>query len=136
MAEEPMDMDTLIEKALSGEPMRPVPLTLHRRVAERVRIAALRERERTRFRYSMATLAVGFLGIVGAAGLLISITNLDVVLNSGIAGGKGQYDYYATSMALTWEDYSGAYSLGLSVLLAFGTVILGIIPLRRYLPSL
>jgi len=128
-------IEAIIDTALRAEPLRPVPLTLHRRVEERIRIAALLEQEKVRFRYSMATLAIAVLGSLALAGLVLSVTNLSDVLMHGVAGGKGQYDSYATSMMQSWSAYRGAYSLLLSIVLAGGTVLLGIIPLRRFITS-
>ena len=95
----------------------------------------LLEQERTRFRYSMATLAVAFLGALCLAALAVSLTNLSDLIVHGVSGGKGQYDSLATSMWQSWSGYRGAYSLLLSMLLAGGTVLLGLIPLRRYRSS-
>ena len=129
------DLDAVIEAALCDEPMRPVPLALHRRVEERVRIAALYERERTRFRASMAALGVAFLAAVCAAVLVVVFTNLSVFLAHGVPGVRGQYDYYATSVQMTWSAYSGAYSLLLTIVVAGGTLLLGLIPLRRHMST-
>ncbi len=115
--------------------MLKAPPTLHRRVVERVRFAAMREQEETRFRYTMATLAVGFLAIIAAGVFLVLFTNLGVLMSYGVSGGKGLYDYYSTSMQLSWSAYRGAYSLLLSLAGALGAVALGIIPLRKYLAS-
>ena len=79
----------------------------------------------------MATLAVAFLASLAMAGMVVSFTNLDVLLNHGVPGGKGQYDYYATSMLLSCTGYSGSYSLVVSILGAAGALILGLIPLSK-----
>ena len=121
MYDTPQDeIDMAIEAALGNERMLVTPITLHRRVMERVRFAAMRERERVRFRFCMTSLAVALLGALATAFLVIAVTNLNVYLHYGVAGGKGQYDYLATSLALQWTSYSGAYSLVLSLLLACG----------------
>jgi len=130
-----IDIDAAIETALRGERFRRAPFTLRRRVEERVRIVALREREQHRFRRSMAVLAVGFLGaLILVAGVVLS-SNLEVLVRHGLAGGKGQYDYLTTSMTLFWTDYRGAYSLLWSLLAAAGTLLLGLIPLRGHRSS-
>ncbi len=130
-----VDIDAMIEQALSSETLRPAPLTLHRRVTERVRIASLLEQERSRFRYSMAILTAAFLGVFVLAGLLVSYTTLSELISYGISGGRGQIDAYATSMLLSWAGYSGAYSLLLSIMGASIAVVLGLISLRKYLWS-
>jgi hypothetical protein len=70
-----------------------------------------------------------------AAVVLVSFNNFYLLISHGVDGGKGQYDYYASAMELSWAGYSGAYSLLSSILIALGTVCLGLIPLRRYMSS-
>jgi len=128
-------IEAAIEAALSGERLLPTPITLHRRVVQRLRIAAMRELEQSRFRYSMAGLAVAALAVLIATAVAVSVNNFSLLISHGVDGGKGQYDYYATAMELSWAGYSGAYSLLSSLLIALGTVCLGLIPLRRYMNS-
>ncbi len=130
-----LDIDALIEEVLLSDSMVPAPPTLQRRVEERVRIAAMRAHERARFRYSMLTLTGAFVGALAAAGLLVSFTNLDVVISHGVSGYKGQLDYYTGAMRLSAMDYRGTYSLVLSLIGAGSTVALGLIPLGKYLRS-
>jgi hypothetical protein len=129
----PEDLDMRIEEALKGDRFLHAPDTFHRRVEERIRIAALSDREKTRFRYSLISLAAAFLAVLAVAGLAVFFTNFGGIMTRGVAGGKGQYDYYATSMIFSWTAYSGAWSLILSLLAAGGTMLLGLIPLRHFL---
>lgn len=128
----PIDIDAAIEAALSGEPMRTAPETLHRRVEERLRIVRLKDQEQSRFRYTMSTMAVGFLVVLAMTGLIVSVTNFYVLILHGVSGGKGQYDAYATSWLISASGYSGAYSLLSSLLLGLGTFIVALIPLWKY----
>jgi uncharacterized membrane protein YbjE (DUF340 family) len=130
---EKMDLDALIDQALSTEPLLRAPLTLQRGVEERLRIADLRDREKMRFRLSMATLLLALVSALFAAGALLWFTNLSVLAKAGVSGGKGQYDYYATALAQFWHAYQGAYTLVLSVLLAVCTLAMGWRPLRKRL---
>jgi len=100
-------------------------------VEERVRIAALRDKEKARFRYSMASLAFAFVTALGLAAMLITFTNLESFLTNGVSGGKGQYDRFAVYMSRSWSGISGVYLLVTSMALAAGTLLLGLIPLRR-----
>lgn len=129
------EIDRAIDSALIGERMLSAPITLHRRIMERVRYAAMRERERVRFRVCMTSLAVALLAALGIAFLVISVTNLDIYIRHGVDGGKGQYDYLAASLAQRWTVYSGAYSFLLSLLMAGGALLLGLIPLRKMMNS-
>lgn len=126
-----LDMDALIDDALSSERLRPAPITLQRRVEERVRLIALCDHEQARFRYSMAVLGTALLAVFGGAAFVLCFTSLSDLISHGVSGGKGQLDYWTTSISTAWKGYSGAYSLLTSVLLAGGAVLLGLIPLRK-----
>lgn len=125
------DIDALIEDALRSEPMRAVPVTLHRRVEERVRIAALKERERSRFRYSLISTAIALVSVIGIAVFVVTFTNFGPLMANGVPGGGGIYDWYTARFVHTWSAYTGSYSLITSVLLAGGTLALAVwVPLR------
>lgn len=126
-------LDSLIESALRNEPMLTAPMNFHRRVEERVRIAAMHDQELTRFRYSMASLALAFCGAVGLAAAVIVFTNFDLLLANGLPGGGGIYDRYAVFMTQSWSSYSGTYMFAASATLAVGTLLVALIPLGRYL---
>lgn len=131
----PDDLDVLIEAALSSEPMQPAPANLHRRVEERLRYTHLREKECQRFKLSMTTLVVGAMSAFSLAGMLIAYTHFTFIMNNGVAGGRGQYDSMINMMFQTFSEYSGAYTLSISMLLAAGTLLIGLIPLRKYMNS-
>ncbi len=126
------ELDLMIASALQSEPMRPAPFTLHRRVQERIRIIALKERQRVRFRYTMLSLAVAFSSATLMAAALVVFTNFELVRTNGLPGGLGIYDLYASSMTLSASSYGGAYSLMTAVLLAAVTILIGLAPLRAH----
>ena len=126
-----IDIDALIDQALSAEPLLRAPVSLQRGVEERLRIADLRDREKMRFRLSMATLLLALVSSLLAAGALLWFTNLSVLAKAGVSGGKGQFDYYATALVQSWHAYQGAYTLVLSVILAVCTLAMGWRPLRK-----
>jgi len=128
-----IDIDALIDQALSKEPMLRAPASLQCGVEERLRIAALRDREKMRFRLSMVTLLLALVSSLLAAGALLWFTNLSVLAKAGVSGGKGQFDYYFTALVQSWHAYQGAYTLVLSVLLAACTLAMGWRPLRKRL---
>lgn len=125
-------LDGLIESALRDEPLLAAPPNLHRRVVERVRFASLREQERQRFRYTMATLAVSVAAVFGLGGFALWFTHAGAMAGQGVSGGMGQYDYFMWYFTQSWAGYSGAYSLMTAVLLAGGTLVLALIPLWRH----
>jgi hypothetical protein len=127
------ELDALIESALRSEPMLSAPMHFHRRVEERVRLAALRDHEVSRFRYSMMSLLVAFAGAIGLGAAVVVFTNFELLLANGFPGGGGIYDRYAVSMSQTWSSYSGAYLFAASLFLGLGTLLLAWIPLRNYL---
>lgn len=111
--------------------MRAVPITLHRRVEERVRIAALKHREQARFRFSLITSLVAFVTVIGVAVVGVMMTNMGPLMDNGVPGGGGMFDWYTARVFNSWSTYTGTYSLGASFLLAGGTLALAIwVPLR------
>lgn len=125
------ELDALIEEALRSQEMLPVPSTLHARVANQLKAQALIERERARFRASMAMMVVALLAIVVGGVVLVAFTHLRGVLVYGAPGAKGRFDYLVNNAFLSLTDYTGSYSLGISLLLALGTLLFIIIPLRE-----
>ena len=128
------ELDALIEQALKSEPMLSAPINFHRAVEERVRIAALKDRERARFRFWMLSLTASACGALFIAAATLAVTNLQEIVTNGISGGKGTYDYYLTRVfGASYDTYGGAYLLGTSVLLAMVALLLGWIPVKRLL---
>ncbi len=127
------ELDAMIESALRSEPMLTAPLNLHRKVEERVRLIALHDHEVARFRYSMLSLLVAFLGVSGLGAAVVVFTNFELLLANGFPGGGGLYDRYAVFMSQSWSSYSGAYLFAASMSLALGTLLVAWIPLRNYL---
>lgn len=125
---EPMDdLDALINQALSGEPFLKAPLSLQRGVEARLRVAALRDKERVRFRVFMVTLAIAFLASLCAAGLLLWFTNFSFLYTEGVSGGRGHFDFYTTSLSMFFTSYQGAYSLLTSFVLGIGAIALAVV---------
>jgi NhaP-type Na+/H+ or K+/H+ antiporter len=120
------EIDALIEQALRDDVVLPVPATLHKRVTEQVRLVALYERERKRFRYSMFTLSVSLVVMLGAAAGLLIATNFYTVMLNGVSGAKGQYDSLVVSLGAYFSGYTGAYTLLVSAIVAAVTVFLAL----------
>ncbi len=132
----PLNIDAIIEEALSEEPFLKAPLSLHRGVDARVRLISLREHEQRRFSVSMFTLIFLFFGNLLFAGIMLWFTNLSVLYSDGVSGGKGWFDYYATALMLSFSGYQGAYSLVASFLLAMATFCLvGALQLHKMIYS-
>jgi len=129
------DLDALIAQALGDEPMLAAPLTLHRRVEDRVRIIALKDKERARFRYTMTGFALALVASIATAAGVVVFTNFAEIMAHGVSGGRGQYDSMFAYAQVSLTNYSGAYSMILSMCLAFGTLLLGVFPLRNYIIS-
>ncbi|HNR32212.1 MAG TPA: hypothetical protein PKI11_15080 [Candidatus Hydrogenedentes bacterium] len=131
MRDNDRDLDTLIESALRAEPMLPTPPALHERVMRRLDVQAMMDRERARFRASMAMMCVAAVAIILSGVLFVAFTNLRHVADYGAPGAKGRLDYIINNLSWYYTGYTGAYSLGLSLLLALGTLLLIIVPLRE-----
>lgn len=125
------EIEELIESALRSEEMLPVPPTLHDRVSARLEVLALMEKERARFRTSMAMMAVALVSIIGGGLLFVAFTNLRGMLVHGAPGAKGRTDYLIHHMMESLSSYGGAYSLVVSFMLALGALALVVIPLRE-----
>ena len=128
-----IDIDALIDQALTTEPTRSAPVDFAARVDERLRVHALIERERARFRASMATLAVAIVAIIAGAGIFVGFTHLQSIMVYGAPGAKGQLDYWANEFFRMATSYTGAYSLAFSLLLALAALAMIVVPwqLRR-----
>lgn len=124
------ELDALIEAALAEEVLLPAPVGLHARVNERVRMAALQQRERARFRNALLSGFAASVGIVVAVAALVATTKFDVLLKHGISGGRGLLDSYAATFALSWPQYWEGVVLALVLTISVATVWVGLIPRR------
>ena len=97
----------------------------------RLDVQAMMDRERARFRASMAMMCVAAVAIILSGVLFVAFTNLRHVADYGAPGAKGRLDYIINNLSWYYTGYTGAYSLGLSLLLALGTLLLIIVPLRE-----
>ena len=126
----PTDLDDFIEAALGGEPLRPVPVTLHGRVTARLHIAALMTRERRRYRHAKAVCLASLAAMGLCAGLFVVLADLPHLAEHAFPGGRGYVDYLAASLRLAWSCAPIPVPL-LAALLAASAVALW--PLRRIL---
>jgi len=99
------ELDALIEAALRDEPLLPTPVGLHARITERVALADLRQREEARFRNALLSGFAASVAIVVAAAGLVAVTVFGVLLDHGIAGGRGLVDYHAATLWHSWPHY-------------------------------
>lgn len=125
------ELDALIEAALRDEPLVPVPRTLHGRVAERVQLAALEQKERARFRNTLLSGFAACVGVVTAAAGMLALTNFHVLLDHGVSGGLGFWDYYRATFEVAWPVQIDGLVLALSVALGAFTIWAGLLPLRK-----
>jgi len=129
------DIHALIDSALASEVMRPVPKGLEARIQQRLRIAALIEKERHYCR-EIVLAGAGFLAVivVGAAAFL-SMVDLSLLIARSMPGGLGYCDYLAVSASQIWADFLGSSYLGwLNLLIAF--LLTGLIASLRWTPVL
>lgn len=125
------ELDALIESALRDEPLLPVPVGLHARVAERVHWAALQQKERARFRNTLLTGLAGSAGIITLAVLFVGMTSFHVLLEHGVSGGLGLMDYYRTTLHFSWLGQLDGLILAIGAALAVITAGAALQPLRR-----
>ena len=77
------ELDALIDAALRTEPMLPVPHGLHRKIQGRVHFAALQERERVRFRYSLVSAVCALLMLFAGTFVIVMLTNFSIITSIG-----------------------------------------------------
>ncbi len=100
-------LDDFIEGALRSEAMRPVPPGLRRRIQEKVRVAALLERERQRFRRCLAVAALVFLAILSSSGLAAVLGDARGAILGSVPGAMGLYDQFASRLTVWWPGLAG-----------------------------
>ncbi len=125
------ELDALIEAALGDEPLAPVPRSFHSCVVERVRLVALEQQERARFRNALLSGFTACVGVVAAAVAVLALTNFHILLDHGVSGGLGFWDYYRATFEVAWPVRVDGVVLALSVVLGAGTIWVGLLPLRR-----
>lgn len=116
------DLDGFIESALRSEPFRPVPFGFQRRVEDRLRVAALCERERRRFRRCMTVAGMVMVGLVSAGIFFVFLAGAGG-LAASIPGFLGFYDGFVSLAAFWWP---GAVGLAVVVacMLGLGSMLL------------
>jgi hypothetical protein len=124
------ELDALIEAALGEELLLPVPVDFHARVAERVHLASLQQREQVRFRNALLTGFAASIVMVTALVALVMVTKFDVLLQHGVSGGRGLMDYYTATFALSWPQYMNTFMVILLLCLGAATTWAGLFPWR------
>lgn len=99
----PDEFDALIEEALRSEPMRQVPPGMYRDIRARLRIAAMVQEERRRFKRSLLLGSTGIAGLAAFSILMAQILDASRVASGVMAGGLGMYDSMTATMGLEWN---------------------------------
>lgn len=130
-------LDSLVQAALRSGSMRPTPFGLHGRIWRRLEIAAMVDRERTRFRAAVLRVAAVLAAVVGGIATACWVWNPFASVVEGVPGSLGLVDYtvaYARAVAMTaftasdWWFYAGT---GTVLLIAF--VLAGRVSLAKAL---
>ncbi|MCP4645412.1 MAG: hypothetical protein GY851_33520 [bacterium] len=126
------DLDLLIEQALEGETMRPVPPGFHARFEDRLRVARIADQEHRRMRFGLATGAILFATLAVALFFVPVISFVQGWAVRSLPGGMGYFDYLLASTFRSVEAWP-LWALGATVVL-MGTVVAGVsVPLVRTL---
>lgn len=124
------DLDRFIEDALNSEPMRPVPQGFHRRVEERVRVAAMASRERRGFQSRMAASAILF-AMVGFTVVVVPVLAFYQGWSfRALPGAMGYLDYMTVFVMQSWGQILLALGAGAGVL-AVAALAWMIVPMVR-----
>lgn len=114
--ENPSELERLIDNALRSEPERDLPFGFHRSVVERLKIAALLDRELKRFRACWAS--AGLLAVALACSVLSVWLGADLpgAAARAVPGALGSYDRFILLLARHWPTMT-LTSAGLLALL-------------------
>jgi hypothetical protein len=92
------DLDPLIDQALRDEPMHRVPSGFHRRLTERLRVAAIVQQERRHFHRRMASMGIVFGGLILAMVGLPVLAYTEGWVARSVPAGLGYLDYLTVSL--------------------------------------
>lgn len=128
-------LDSLVRSALRAGGMRPTPFGLHGKIWRRLEIAAMAERERTRFRAAVLRAAIVLAIVAGALAAWCWMWDPFASVVDDLPGSMGLVDYtvtYARAAAMSaftasdWWFYTGAAT---GLLIAF--ILAGRVSLAR-----
>jgi hypothetical protein len=125
------DLDRFIEDALKSEPMRPVPAGFHKRVEERVRVAAMASRERRGFQSRIVASVVLFAMVGFTVVVVPALAFFQGWTFRALPGAMGYLDYMMVFAAQSWMEILVAVSIGAGILAAAAIAWLVIPMLRR-----
>ncbi|MDZ4859695.1 MAG: hypothetical protein SGI88_12000 [Candidatus Hydrogenedentes bacterium] len=124
------DLDQIIVDALKSEPLRAVPTGLHRRIEERVRVAAFASQERRGFQTRLWASAALF-AMVGFTLVLVPALAFFQGWNvRALPGAMGYFDYLTVFFLQSWGQIAVAVASGAGVL-AFAAVVWMVAPMLR-----
>lgn len=96
-----------VEAVFQGEPLKPAPVGLRRRIEQRVRYVALQDKERRRFRESVAAGVAGIVAFGAVAGFAAWQLSPLGRMAASTPGARGQLDRLAVFMADSWMEIAG-----------------------------
>ncbi|MBN2311877.1 MAG: hypothetical protein JXR94_23055 [Candidatus Hydrogenedentes bacterium] len=119
------ELDALIERSLRDEQMRAVPAGFHNRLNERLKVAAIVERERHRVRYG-AMAGVFLFGMLGITLLFAPVMSyLQGWLVRSVPGGMGYLDYIVVSLLNTSPVWARTSAVVLACGIGLGLIVSG-----------
>ncbi|HRK35809.1 MAG TPA: hypothetical protein PLJ47_14525 [Candidatus Hydrogenedentes bacterium] len=124
------ELDRMIEEALKSEPLRPVPNGFHRRVEERVRVAAFASQERRGFHSRLWASAVLFAMLGFTLVLVPALAFFQGWTVRALPGAMGYLDYLTVFFMQSWGEILLALAGAAGVVGAVAAVWM-IVPLVR-----
>ena len=116
------DLDALIERALAGEPIQPVPARFRARLEDRLRVSAVVQKERQRIRFGMAAGAILFTALASVMVFVPVLSYFQGFVDRSVPGGLGYFDYLVVSLLSAWGPVASSSGLLVAGVLGFVVV--------------
>ena len=124
------ELDRFIEDALKGEPLRPVPAGFHKRVEERVRVAAIASRERRWFHSRMIASVILFAMIGFTVVVVPALAFFQGWTVRALPGAMGYLDYMMVFAAQSWAEILLTLGIG-AIVVAAVAIAWFVVPMLR-----
>ncbi|MCC6797207.1 MAG: hypothetical protein IT366_18970 [Candidatus Hydrogenedentes bacterium] len=124
------DLDRFIEDALKNDPLRPVPTGFHKRVEQRVRVAAIASSERRWFHSRMIASVILFAMVAFTVVIVPALAFFQGWTVRALPGAMGYLDYMMVFATQSWPEILLAVGFAAIVVVA-AAVAWFVVPILR-----